>query len=237
MIKVALTGGIGSGKSEVAAPAGRARRRGRRRRRAGPRGGRARDTRARRLWSRSSARRCWPPTGRLDRSALAAVVFADPRPGTGWRRSCTRWSRAPAPARAGGGRADGRGGRLQRPAAGRERAGAPASTWSWSCDAPDEVRLDRLVRLRGMREAEPAPGWLPRPTGAQRLAVGRRRRRQRRHAGPSWPPRSTRCGPSSEHGARRTRADVVTSVMSSATATTARITTASPAGTSQRALP
>ena len=79
VLRVGLTGGIGSGKSDGVGPPGRARRGGHRRRPARPGGGRpARPASPR--WPALRRRRCSRPTARWTGPRSARVVFADPRP-------------------------------------------------------------------------------------------------------------------------------------------------------------
>ena len=138
MLRVGLTGGIASGKSLVADGAGGARCGGDRRRRARPRGGRARHSR-RSPRSSSGSEPDVLTDGRLDRRGLGEIVFADPvarrdlerivhpavraRAAELERAADGRRRRRPRHPAAGGDRSTAR---LRRRGRGRRRSGNPA---------------------------------------------------------------------------------------------------------------
>ena len=170
MIKVALTGGIGSGKSEVE-------------RLLAARGAVVID--ADRL-----AREVVEPgtpglaavleefgpavralTARWTGPRSRRSCSRTPAPGAGSRRSCTRWSGHARDELLDAGRA-------------RRRRWSSTACRCWSrtasrggydlvvvVDAPDEVRLDRLVRLRGMTEADATARMAAQAPREERLAA------------------------------------------------------------------
>ena len=240
--QVALTGGIGSRQVRGRAAARRATApRSIDADAAGARGGRARVRRAggrgrrRRSARRSLDRRRGPRPARR----VAALVFADDearRPAS--TRSCTR-SSAPGP-----------------PACwiGRARRATPSSSTTsrcwWRTGSGAGVRPRRGRRRAGRRcgstGSSGSVGWRTPTRGArmaaQAIARGAARRRPTSWsttpaAGPTWRAQVDALWARAQSTGATYAADVVTSVMSSATATISRITTASPAGTSQRALP
>ena len=234
MITVALTGGIGSGKSEVErllAARGAA---WCRRRPAGPRGRRARAPPGLAAVAGRFGPPCGRPTARLDRAALAALVFADRAPparleaivhplvGRGRSARRRRQRRRSAVVR------------LQHTAAGRDAARRRYDLVV-VVDAPDGRPAGPAGRPRGMHRADARARMAAQAPGSERLALadlvvandGTLDELAER-VDALWAELSARASG---------RPDVVTSVMSRTAATNTRISTARPVGIIQRALP
>ena len=194
VLRIGLTGGIGSGKSTVSAAPGRAR--------CGHRGRRPRSP-AR--WS-SRARRAWPPSSTaFGAGVLAADGVAGPagagrgrlrRPGGAAPAGRDRPSAGPGPGHRAGARP-----RRRTPSSSTTcrcswRPARRAPTTSCSSWRPiAETRVARLVAARADGRGRPRPHRGP---GHRRAAAGGRRRRpgQQRHAGASSRRRWTGSGPS-----------------------------------------
>ena len=198
MLRVGLTGGIGAGKSEVVAAAGRA---------TAPCVIDA-DAVAREVVApgtpgpgrgRRGVRRrtCCAATARLDRDRLGEIVFADPdaaheaerdHPPAGRRADAPNWSAAAAAAAIVV---------HDIPLLAENQPRRAASTWSWWSTCRPRVQAGAAGRAqRGMtRDAGARPGCAAQATREERLAIADHRGRQLRLAGRARPARSASCGP------------------------------------------